>query len=81
MNRELAYIKQGKDLSKDELQSTITCPHCKHQTLETMPDNYCQFFYSCPNCKEILKPLAGDCCVYCSYGTASCPPVQNGMRC
>ncbi|TGE15005.1 hypothetical protein E5J99_13940 [Hymenobacter elongatus] len=27
--------------------------------------------------KAILKPLAGDCCVYCSYGTVPCPPIQE----
>jgi hypothetical protein len=24
----------------------------------------------------LLKPLPGDCCVICSYGTVKCPPVQ-----
>ncbi len=24
-----------------------------------------------------LKPKAGDCCVYCSYGTVPCPPIQE----
>ncbi|WP_430623644.1 GDCCVxC domain-containing (seleno)protein [Marivirga lumbricoides] len=24
----------------------------------------------------MLKPKEGDCCVYCSYGSAPCPPVQ-----
>ncbi len=60
------------------LQSTLTCPHCGHSKEETMPTNACQFFYQCENCQTVLKPKAGDCCVYCSYGTVACPPIQNG---
>jgi hypothetical protein len=41
-----------------------------------MPMDACQYFYACENCKTILKPLAGDCCVFCSYGTVQCPPRQ-----
>ena len=29
----------------------------------------------------LLKPKAGDCCVYCSYGTVACPPIQQGGNC
>lgn len=62
------------------LRSTITCPNCQHQKEETMPIDACQFFYECENCKTILKPKAGDCCVFCSYGTVQCPPMQNGGK-
>ncbi|WP_321163938.1 GDCCVxC domain-containing (seleno)protein, partial [Idiomarina zobellii] len=31
--------------------------------------------------KVLLKPLKGDCCVYCSYGTVKCPPIQEGQSC
>ena len=50
-----------------QLQSTITCPKCNHQTTEQMPTNYCQYYWECPHCKKDLKPKQGDCCVYCSY--------------
>lgn len=59
-------------------QSTITCPSCGHQREETMPLDSCQFFYECLNCHTKLKPKKGDCCVFCSYGSAKCPPMQNG---
>lgn len=59
------------------LHSTITCPNCGYQKLEVMPTDACQYFYECENCHTILKPKAGDCCVFCSYGTAKCPPVQQ----
>lgn len=63
------------------LISEITCPKCGHRKQETMPTDACQYFYKCEGCGSVLKPLAGDCCVFCSYGTAQCPPVQQSMNC
>jgi hypothetical protein len=59
-----------------QLESTLTCPHCGHQASEIMPQDACQFFYDCKGCGERLKPKTGDCCVFCSYGTLPCPPIQ-----
>lgn len=50
---------------------------CGHKKQELMPKDSCQFFYECENCKALLKPEEGDCCVYCSYGTETCPPMQS----
>jgi hypothetical protein len=58
------------------LQSTIICPHCSIAKAETMPTDACQFFYECTGCGTKLKPKPGDCCVFCSYGSVPCPPVQ-----
>ncbi|WP_349352546.1 MULTISPECIES: GDCCVxC domain-containing (seleno)protein [unclassified Flagellimonas] len=60
------------------LRSKITCPECAHQKEEEMPTNACQFFYNCEGCGMLLSPKAGDCCVFCSYGSVHCPPVQQG---
>jgi len=27
-------------------------------------------------CGARLKPKPGDCCVFCSYGSVPCPPIQ-----
>jgi len=62
-------------------ESTITCPKCGYQAFETMPTNACQFFYNCKGCGERLKPLPGDCCVFCSYGSVPCPPIQQNQHC
>jgi hypothetical protein len=62
------------------LESTIICPDCGHAALETMPTDACQFFYDCNGCGTRLKPRQGDCCVYCSYGSMPCPPVQEAGR-
>lgn len=61
--------------------STITCPECGHAQQEKMPTDACQFFYECSHCHTLLKPREGDCCVFCSYGSVACPPVQEGESC
>jgi hypothetical protein len=58
------------------LASTITCPECGVAKIETMPTNACQFFYDCSGCGTVLRPIKGDCCVFCSYGSVPCPPIQ-----
>lgn len=63
------------------LRSVITCPLCGHATEETMPANACLFFFDCPQCHGRLKPKPGDCCVFCSYGSVPCPPIQIGVSC
>ena len=60
------------------LESTLTCPDCGTQALETMPTDACLYFYTCTGCGSRLKPKHGDCCVFCSYGSVPCPPIQMG---
>ncbi|HSR75915.1 MAG TPA: GDCCVxC domain-containing (seleno)protein [Xanthobacteraceae bacterium] len=57
--------------------STITCPHCGTARMETMPGDACRVFYDCTGCGMMLRPKPGDCCVFCSYGSVPCPPVQS----
>lgn len=64
-----------------QLKSIITCPECGFQKEENMPTDACQYFYECTNCKIILKPINNDCCVYCSFGTVPCPPIQADEKC
>jgi hypothetical protein len=57
-------------------RSTITCPHCGMAKVETMPANSCQVRYECTECGTMLQAKPGDCCVFCSYGSVPCPPIQ-----
>lgn len=59
------------------LESTLTCPACGGISIEAMPTDACQFFYDCRHCGAVLRPLKGDCCVFCSYGDFPCPPIQE----
>ncbi|MDZ7846504.1 MAG: GDCCVxC domain-containing (seleno)protein [Owenweeksia sp.] len=63
------------------IKSIITCPNCGHEKQEEMPTDSCQYFYECEKCETFLKPKAGDCCVYCSYGSEKCPPIQQDKSC
>ncbi len=56
--------------------SLLTCPHCGHAKREKMPTDACLFFYQCDGCKVVLRAKPGDCCVFCSFGTVPCPPIQ-----
>jgi hypothetical protein len=68
-------------VSKTELNSALTCPHCGYRKQEIMPTIACQFFYKCEGCSAVFKPKFGDCCVFCSYGSIKCPPVQEQKGC
>ncbi len=57
-------------------ESTIICPVCGYQETETMPTDGCLFYHEWKTYKTLLRPKTGDCCVFCSYGTVSCPPIQ-----
>lgn len=73
--------KNKQENSVVELNSEITCPECGHKAMEEMPTTACQYFYECTKCKKLLKPINNDCCVYCSYGSTPCPPIQeNGAK-
>jgi hypothetical protein len=61
-------------------QSVITCPGCGFAKSEVMPTDACQFFYECAGCGAILRPKSGDCCVFCSFGSVPCPPVQAAAQ-
>ncbi|WP_085282059.1 GDCCVxC domain-containing (seleno)protein [Colwellia chukchiensis] len=62
-------------------KSQLKCPECGHTELIEMPTNSCQWFSECTFCKALLKPIKGDCCVFCSYGSVPCPPVQEDGSC
>jgi len=64
-----------------EAFSELTCPRCGHSEKEEMPVDFCQFYYDCKGCGELLRPLKEDCCVFCSYGDVPCPPIQKGDGC
>ena len=59
------------------LQSGIACSALRHRKnrrpCRPMP---VRFFYMCTGCGAMLRPKPGDCCVFCSYGSVPCPPIQ-----
>jgi len=63
------------------LESALTCPQCGYTTSEVMPTDSCRFFHECVHCLALLRPKAGDCCVFCSYGSVKCPSQQLQSSC
>jgi hypothetical protein len=57
-------------------EARITCPECGFEKVEAMPINACVHLYVCEGCEVLLRPLFGDCCVFCSYSDQVCPPEQ-----
>lgn len=83
-----AFVTSAMDLLGEyamngdvELQSVITCPKCGHSEKEIMPTDACVGFYPCKGCGTMLRPKQGDCCVFCTHGTVTCPPLQLENRC
>lgn len=58
-------------------ESVVKCPKCGFESAERMPEDRCIVRYSCKRCGFIMTPRDGDCCIFCSYGTVPCPPVQE----
>ena len=54
----------------------LACPHCGCRHTETMPVDACIVFFACSECKAVLRPKPGDCCVFCSWGDVPSPPMQ-----
>ena len=63
------------------LASELRCPACGAGTVETMPTDACVYFHECRSCGTLIRPKPGDCCVFCSYGSVVCPPVQAAGSC
>lgn len=63
------------------LESTLRCPRCGDESVQTMPTDACLYFWNCAACGARLKPRPGDCCVFCSYGSVRCPPKQADEGC
>ncbi|HET9983270.1 MAG TPA: GDCCVxC domain-containing (seleno)protein [Longimicrobiales bacterium] len=58
------------------IESLLRCPECGHAERLAMPSDACVYFHACSGCGVVLRPKAGDCCVFCSYGSVPCPPIQ-----
>jgi anaerobic selenocysteine-containing dehydrogenase len=58
----------------------VTCPVCKTQVHEQMVSETPKLIYHCPKCLTWLSPKKGDHCIYDSYGSVKCPPIQVKMK-
>ncbi|PYU99007.1 MAG: hypothetical protein DMG10_26570 [Acidobacteria bacterium] len=63
------------------VEAVLTCPHCGKQSREVMPTDACLCFWDCRGCGARLRPKPSHCCVFCTYGSVRCPPIQAGSGC
>jgi hypothetical protein len=62
-------------------ESTVACPICGAVRRVTMPVDACVIVYRCAACGAVLRPKAGMCCIFCSYGSVRCPSMQAATDC
>lgn len=60
-------------------ETILTCPNCEVNHQERIPQDACSYFYECDNCKALIRPLPGDCCVFCSYASEPCPSSKENQ--
>jgi hypothetical protein len=61
-------------------KSTVRCPNCGFEKEEQMPAQACLITYICQRCAAVLQPQQGDCCIFCSFGSQPCPPMQGAVE-
>ena len=59
------------------MNSKFKCPYCDQEQIADMGFDSCLYFWKCKDCEKIIKPLEGDCCVFCSYGETKCLPKNQ----
>ena len=59
-----------------ERTCVITCPACGKGTPEKMSRETLKRVFHCPHCLTWLAPKPGDHCIFDSYGSVKCPPLQ-----
>jgi hypothetical protein len=74
-------VRRENMLQPLALESVLTCPNCGDTTTELMPTDACVYFHECVSCHSLIRPKPGDCCVFCSYGSVKCPPIQQSHGC
>lgn len=74
-------MNAAHDIAPPVLTCRLACPACGEVHVETMPTDACIYFFECAGCGTLLRPKAGDCCVFCSYGSIPCPPIQLQTAC
>ncbi len=72
----------NKDMKESKIEEAIlTCPKCNYEQKGEIPTTACVSFYVCDNCKETIKPIGEDCCVFCSYADKPCPLKKKDSNC
>ena len=69
IEKEVKKIKKSKDSKVNKRRN------------QSEPDLLKEMRSSWKVIRTNLKPKERECCVYCSYGSVKCPPIQKGESC
>lgn len=69
-NKIKDYILDFLEVPRDK--ANLKCPYCGHIQVVEIPQSSCLHLYECKNCKRILTPTEGSCCVICAYSDKNC---------
>ncbi len=64
-------------MASELLDAIMTCPACGYQQMVTMEAFGQRMLWPCPACGSVLRPRPGEHCIYCSFASVPCPPVQR----
>ena len=77
INQDIARLIAAREALPVVTEALLTCPACDAFQRATMPLDVCTIVFDCQHCGARLRPLDGDCCVFCSYADVVCPPKQH----
>ena len=72
---ELEEVVELENIVADS--SAITCPKCGFTSIEELPTEVCLLAHDCDSCGHTMRPVSGDCCVFCTHGEVKCPSMQE----
>ena len=58
-----------------KIECEVTCPICSRSRWMTMTTGIQSYFYHCDVCFNLIMPKYGECCIFCSYGSAKCVQI------
>ena len=59
------------------LETVMTCPSCHAKEKQTMWPHFIESVFVCNKCNKPHLQIPDRCCIYCSYGSIECPPIQE----
>lgn len=58
----------------------VNCPCCGHSQSITMDYGASPQVYVCDLCLSAIAAPAGECCLFCAYGSKFCEPKSNALK-
>ena len=66
-------------MMNQQMQVTLTCPHCQATELILVDTSDSKQFHQCCHCHKPYGASKNDCCILCSYGDTPCSLVDQNL--